>query len=518
VVRHGPAKSFGVREPPSREPPSKVLAALLHDLNIGIANLSRSGKVLYCNPHFTEILGIPAHKEIIGTKLKLHLSPESWPAVEEELKQAALGAVEGKLRLECEGETRFVSLSLAPLRLGTITSIRAVAAEETELVEASKALDESQAKLQSLSAKILQLRDDERRVIARDLHDVTGQELAIVLMSLGAIGQQIGENGTARTRLKESVEILRKIENDIRTLSYVLHPPLLDESGLTAALRWYVEGLEKRTGLRVRCEVGQLPRLTQDRETALFRVVQESLTNVIRHAKATGAWIRSEMHANELEILVEDNGRGINPNQAALAEKGYSGGVGIAGMHQRLRQLGGQLHVSATGHGTVVSASAPVGVEVQVEEKPVEVSEETNATEVPAHSNHVKRILIADDHEVTRRGIRALLVEEKNFEICGEASNGSDAIAKILRLRPDLVILDLIMPQVGGLSVVTRLRQAGLCTKILVFTTHAFPGLEKTLQGAGCQGYVRKQVASQELLSAAKEVLGGGTYFPSEAN
>lgn len=130
-----------------------------------------------------------------------------------------------------------------------VSTIRIVAEEKTELVETSKALNESQPELQSLSARILQLRDNERRRIARDLHDVTGQELAVVLMTLGSIINRFEGHSAAHDRVKESMDILHKVESEIRILSYLLHPPLLDESGLTAALQWYVQGLEKRTGL-----------------------------------------------------------------------------------------------------------------------------------------------------------------------------------------------------------------------------------------------------------------------------
>jgi signal transduction histidine kinase/ActR/RegA family two-component response regulator len=495
-----------------------VFQALLDDLSVGIANLSCSGVVLYCNRRFRDTLGIPRHAEIIGTDLKFHLSPACWPVVLRALEQASSSPVESDLCLESEGQTHFVTLSLSPMMVSGRTTIRAVAQEKTELVETSKALDQSQAELQSLSARILQLRDNERRRIARDLHDVTGQELAVVLMTLGSVSRQVKNHPQIRDRLQESVDTLRKVENEIRTLSYLLHPPLLDESGLSAALQWYLQGLEKRTGLQVHIELnGQLPRLTRDREIAVFRVVQESLTNVIRHADATVVWIRSSVNESNLEILVEDNGRGIDPQKVSFAQKGQGAGVGIAGMDQRLRQLGGRLRVSATGHGTIVSASAPTG-DIQAEEVPFELHQEPDAPAITRRSSEVKRILIADDHEVTRRGIRALLAEEEDFEVCGEAANGFDAISQAFSLRPDLIVLDLVMPQIGGLSVATRIRHAGLPIKILVFTTHFFPGIEKTLQAAGCNGYVLKQDASQELVCAAKEVLHGASYFRTSAH
>jgi two-component system NarL family sensor kinase len=520
VPKSGPDKRSKRRGPEEHSrhlEAAGVFEKLLDGLNVGIANVLPSGKVLYCNDRFRKVLFIPSQIELAGHDLRYTLTPESWPEVMEALRESTQRPVEGELRIEAEGRTHFVSLSLTPLPTSNPKTIRIVATEKTELVETSKALDQSQAELQSLSAKILQLRDNERRRIARDLHDVTGQELAVVLMTLGSVSTHLNGDANVRERLKEATDILRKVENEIRTLSYLLHPPLLDESGLSAALQWYVQGLEKRAGLHVHAEFNfKLPRLTRDREIALFRVIQESLTNVIRHAEATEVWVRAIVREQGLELTVEDNGRGISPEQISLAGRGLSEGVGIAGMDQRLRQLGGRLRVTPTGHGTRVTASAPIG-EGNEEETASKVEAKRAAPAKAVSSSNRKRILIADDHEVTRRGICALLAEEKDFEICGEASNGLDAVTKAFGLQPDLIILDLIMPKAGGLNVANQLRRGGLKSGILVFTTHSFPGIEKTLQAAGCDGYVLKQDASEELVQAAREVLRGASYFHKSA-
>ncbi len=502
------------RRGPSRQSDAVgVFEELLDGLDVGIANVLPSGKVLYCNDRFRKALFLPWQTELIGHDLRYTLTPESWPEVIQALMEARSRPIEGELRIEAEGRTHFVRLNLTPLEKSEPRTIRVVATERTELVETSKALNQSQAEVQSLSARILQLRDNERRRIARDLHDVTGQELAVVLMTLGSVSSRLNGDASVRERLKEATDILRKVENEIRTLSYLLHPPLLDESGLSAALQWYVQGLEKRVGLHVHAEFNfKLPRLTRDREIALFRVIQESLTNVIRHAEATEVWVRATVNERGLQLTVEDNGRGISPEQLSLAGRGLNEGVGIAGMDQRLRQLGGRLQVAPTGHGTMVTASAPIG-EGMEEVPAIKVEPKPTAPANQVRSTDMKRILIADDHEVTRRGIRALLSEQKDFEVCGEAANGLDAITKAFGLQPDLIVLDLIMPQAGGLNVANQLRRGGLKSAILVFTTHSFPGIEKTLQAAGCDGYVLKQDASEELVQAARELLRGGSYF-----
>ena len=492
------------------------LELLMDGLHIGIANVLPSGAILYCNDRFREILHIPPTAKLARTELKRYLTAQTWSALSDCLAKAMDSSVEGELRFDSNGRDQFVGITLSPVRLNGATSIRLVAAEKTDLLEANQALGRSQAELYALSAKVLRLRDDERRRIARDLHDVTGQEVAFVLMTLGSVSGRTGGVDSIRRQLHECSEILRKVESEIRTLSYVLHPPLLDDLGLLAALEWYVQGLEKRLGLRVHLEIhDEIPRLARDAEIALFRVVQESLTNVIRHAHASNTWIRAQITATRLHLVIEDDGCGIRPGNLTSANQG----VGIAGMDQRLRQFGGRLEVSSEGSGTIVYASIPLdGADANDAIRPTNDESQlpfTAQTPLPKNRS-AKRILIADDHAVTRRGIRALLEEETDLQVCGEASNGVDAITEVDRLQPDLLILDLSMPRAGGLAVAHRLQSSGSSTKVLIFTTHSYRGLQRAIQEAGGDGYVLKQNASEELICAVREILGGASHFSAE--
>ena len=502
---------------PARVSSPSLLELLLDGLKVGVANVLPCGAILYCNDRFREILHVPAMAKLARIKLQRYVTPQAWSALSGWLAKAMSSSVDGELCLEFAGRSQFVSVALSPILLNGATSIRMVATEKTEPVEANRALDRSRAELYSLSAKVLRLRDDERRRIARDLHDVTGQEVAFVLMTLGSVSGRTGGVDSIRRQLQECSEILRKVESEIRTLSYVLHPPLLDDLGLLAALEWYVQGLEKRLDLRVHLEIHhEIPRVARDAEIALFRVVQESLTNVIRHARASNAWIRAEITPTRLHLVIEDDGCGIHADQLSSANRG----VGIAGMDQRLRQFGGRLEVSSEGSGTVVCASIPLGgasVNDTVRVTDHESQPLVGDSGSDGKNQSAKRILIADDHAVTRRGIRALLEEETDLHVCGEAANGLDAVSEVDRLHPDLIILDLSMPGAGGLAVAHRLQITGSNTRVLIFTTHAYPGLERAIQDVGGNGYVLKQNASEELICAVREILGGATHFTEEA-
>jgi CheY-like chemotaxis protein len=361
---------------------------------------------------------------------------------------------------------------------------------------------------------LLRVQDEERRRLARDLHDSTGQELAVAILTLEHAAKDVPPSAAkARSAVLECTDRLRKVENDVRTLSYVLHPPLLEEMGLVSALQWYLDGFSKRTGIKVSVEVPpQMPRLHTDRETALFRVIQESLTNVFRHSGSRKAWVNLSTDQSFLRATVIDEGKGFD---SAARSSGTKSGVGIQSMKGRLELLGGSLEIESKPKGRCVTATVPIYSEEETRSAlPLASGESATNQSADLHGQHNrKRILIADDHEVARRGIKTLLNDQPDLEICGEAEDGVAAVAKVKQLQPDLVILDLSMPNLGGLSAAHQIRSAGMQTKILIYTTHSYAELEKTARAAGCDGFVTKSKASHDLIRAARMVLRGEKFY-----
>jgi signal transduction histidine kinase len=210
-----------------------------------------------------------------------------------------------------------------------------------------------------VSRQLHQSQDDERRRIARELHDSTGQKLALLAINLSAV------NDTTPTRFREKVlaqcsSLTESISDELRTLSYLLHPPLLDDCGLDSAIQWYVSGINQRVGPHVNVEIThELRRLTEEAELAIFRVIQASLTNVHLHSKATQALLRIEQNMDEVIVMVSDNGRGIPDGVLDYSSRTNTLGVGIAGMRERMEQLGGSLEIETSSHGTKVKASVP---------------------------------------------------------------------------------------------------------------------------------------------------------------
>ncbi|MGB7464050.1 MAG: histidine kinase, partial [Candidatus Acidiferrum sp.] len=259
----------------------------VESINEGAATLDRSGNVLYANARFADILGLSVDK-LVGSALVDNLPLWERDKLLELIAQGHRRRDGIGLIVETAiGPSKLVRFTPKPVMNTPRHTVCVVATELTELVEANQALKSNEESLRQLSARLLQLQDEERRHIARDLHDITGQKLAFQSMALSALQtkQCSSLDAEAQQTLSESLILNKEISAEIRTLSYLLHPPLLDELGLSSAARWYAAGFTKRTGIPVEIDVPQeIKRLSPDAEVAIFRVIQESLTNVHRYA------------------------------------------------------------------------------------------------------------------------------------------------------------------------------------------------------------------------------------------
>jgi signal transduction histidine kinase len=215
------------------------------------------------------------------------------------------------------------------------------------------------ASLRRLSSHLQHVQDDERRRIARDLHDSAGQYLVALKMNLAQLNQS--DPTKAQAVLAESNQLLDTCLAEIRTISYLLHPPMLDESGLASAAAWYVEGFAKRSSIQANLEISpRLERLPTDTEMVLFRALQESLTNVHRHSQSSKVDVHLEAENGHAILLVRDYGRGFPPEQLGILRAGSDLGVGTAGMRERVIELGGTLEVFSEKPGSSVKVTLPI--------------------------------------------------------------------------------------------------------------------------------------------------------------
>jgi PAS domain S-box-containing protein len=226
--------------------------------------------------------------------------------------------------------------------------------------ELEKMVDRRTDELRRLSIRLMTMQDQERRRLARDLHDGLGQELAVAKMVLDKMILQKSKSGEPQEETwTQASSIIDGAIQQVRTMSHLLHPPLLDEVGLLSALSWYVEGLAKRSGIETALDVqpGDFPRLGAEVETAVFRIVQEALTNVFRHSEANKVWITLTQREGIIVVAVRDNGKGIGREIEELQPD--SVGVGIGGMKQRAKEFGGELRLSNAHPGTLVELMIP---------------------------------------------------------------------------------------------------------------------------------------------------------------
>jgi signal transduction histidine kinase len=227
--------------------------------------------------------------------------------------------------------------------------------------ELESLVEQRTAALRQLSSRLLSLQDSERRRIARELHDSLGQYLVALKLNVNLLKQ-----APARAELwSQSEELMEQCIGEVRTLSYLLHPPTMDAVGVVSAARWYVEGFARRSGLKIAIDAPTDPvRLPDPVELALFRVLQEALTNVHRHSGATEADIRISRSPGQVTLQIEDNGRGMQPEMLhCFRETGAGVGVGLISMQERARELGGTFQIASDGTGTSLSVTVPLPYE-----------------------------------------------------------------------------------------------------------------------------------------------------------
>jgi PAS domain S-box-containing protein len=270
-------------------------------------------------------------------------------------------------------ETTYLNFSYHPMRnvAGDVEGILVHAVEVTEQVvarsqlearvkERTAELEEAEQRLRALNNRLLRAQDDERRRLARELHDSAGQMLVALSMNLVPLEQSLAKQNPELDKLAvSSIGLVDELSKELRTMSHLLHPPLLDEAGLKSALRWYVEGFAERSGIQVDLQLdSNLPRLPQEVETTIFRIVQESLTNIHRHSGSKNASLRVDHDSKNTRVEIRDEGRGIAQFNSAK-NMPTRAGVGIQGMQERVRQLQGKFEIKSGQSGTTVIVVLP---------------------------------------------------------------------------------------------------------------------------------------------------------------
>ena len=236
-----------------------------------------------------------------------------------------------------------------------------------ELQKRNQEMVRTAEQVRTLTARLLQLQDDERRRIARELHDSSGQILTAIGIELAGLAEEVSRSKIREVaphlvqKVEESEKLVQMLHKELRTTSYLLHPPLLDEAGLASAINWYVQGLAERSGMAIEFDSSEnFGRQPRELELVIFRVVQESLTNIVRHSESDRAFIRISCDKDTITTQIEDYGKGMSAEKLAAVRSGESG-LGIRAMRERLRPFGGELQITSSNSGTQVLVTIPQG-------------------------------------------------------------------------------------------------------------------------------------------------------------
>lgn len=374
-----------------------LMAAIVESSDDAIVSKNLDGTITSWNKGAERIFGYKAN-EAIGRNIRLIIPVDHHDEETTILRRVKQGERIDHfetIRQRKDGSHVNISLTVSPVRddSGRVIGASKVARDITERVRVEEELRRSEEQLRTLAAslesqvrlrtqeleqrnaeiieqseqlrelsnRLLQTQDYERRHIARELHDSAGQTLTVLGMNVTRLVQDAEESTPELAKAAVEVfQLVQQLSQEIRTTSYLLHPPLLDESGLEAALSWYVKGLEQRNGIEITLRVSEgFGRLPRDMELAIFRVVQECLTNIHRHSGSKTAEIVIARNAQTVSVVVQDQGKGLSPEELEeIQSRGL--GVGTRGMRERMRLFHGTLRVDSAGPGVRVSAAIPV--------------------------------------------------------------------------------------------------------------------------------------------------------------
>jgi PAS domain S-box-containing protein len=372
-------KELVVRE---NEAPFRLLVEAVQDYAIFILN--PEGKVSSWNVGAERIKGYKAD-EIVGRHFSCFYPEEDVRNGKPE-RELVVAAKEGRFedegwRLRKDGSRFWANVIITAIKgdSAKLLGFAKITRDVTERMQTQKALEKevaerrdaerrfqsSEKSLRQLSLHLLRTQDEERRRIGRDLHDSLGQYLAVLKMKLDSVASLIGQKQDEMAQeFGQCIRLMEDSIREVRTVSYLLYPPMLEEMGLKSAIPWYLDGFSTRSGIKttfeVQTEFGRLPR---ESELALFRVLQEGLTNVHRHSGSPNAHVRLLVKDGMAILAIEDGGKGIRPDLLAEFCHEWMGGLGIGvrGMNERMRQLGGRLELASDEGGTTVTAMVPAG-------------------------------------------------------------------------------------------------------------------------------------------------------------
>ncbi len=342
--------------------------------------------------------------------------------------------------------------------------------------------------LKELAHKTVMFQEDEKKYLARELHDGINQLLVSSKCHLDLLGHKIQEDGL-KVHVDKSLNSLTTAINEVRHISHKLRPSALDDIGLEAALNSLLQDYRSHSGVELEILLSTQPgKLKSEVATTLYRVVQESITNIEKHASASKVTVSVQQMGNMLQLLVRDDGVGFHPSEALRRN-----GIGLRNMRERVEFIGGDFELlSEPGFGTEITVL--LKLDGLVYGSPISV-------------------VIVDDHQVVLDGFIARLELESDIEVIGTASNGVEAVEVVNKFKPDVVLMDVSMPIMNGIEATALIKEEHPEVRVLMLTMHDNREYIMKVMQAGAVGYMLKDISAEKMVQAIKTVNQGSTYF-----
>lgn len=459
------------------------------------------------------------HTELEGAESHpAYWSYAVWPVVGADLKSVGvMMQVTETTRFHQQTAAMNQELLRSAVRHHELTEVAEKLNDELErrVAERTQELEQSQGRLRALATELNLAEQRERKRLATDLHDYLAQLLVLGRMMLGQ-AKRSGLPPRGEGFVKEAEEALDKALTYCRTLMTELKPPVLQERGLPAGLIWLGDHM-KRHELTVIVDVPEVFDLLfpEDRAVLLFQSVRELLINVSKHGTVKQASVRMTYENGLLKIIVRDE-NGFDLAAAAAADSpttsSLSSKFGLFSIRERMKALGGAFDIqSAPGQGTTAMLSLPVA---RSAEKKVPSPESSKPQSIALRTQHSAlqknapiRVLLVDDHTVLRQGLRSVVAAYAQFEVVGEAGDGIEAVTLTQQLGPDVVVMDINMPNMDGIDATRRIKENRPDTIVIALSVNQSADTERKMKAAGAFAYLRKESAADALRQAIEEAM-----------